>query len=319
MRYVKNVYINCQTVSKNVTKVIWSYINTVMMTDFSSILKTYASDVDQALDKHLPSVDQRPSILHEAMRYAVFAGGKRLRPILCLITCDVLGGTRGTAILPAISLETLHTYTLIHDDLPAMDDDDLRRGKPTCHKAFGEANAILAGDALLTLSFEWLSQSNPAGTLVYELATATGSMGVVGGQVEDLASEGKPVSAEQVDYIHRHKTGDLIRASVRMGAICADADAETLQALTDYAECIGLAFQIADDILNETSTEEMLGKAVGSDQEKNKMTYVAVYGLEQAKEKAQSLIDQACRILQSLPCETEPLEQLARYIVERTY
>ena len=289
-------------------------------------LKPYLAErrelVEHALDLHMPPKHERPALLHEAMRYSVFAGGKRIRPILCLAAAEAVGGRAEDALLPAIALEALHTYTLIHDDLPAMDNDELRRGRPTCHIAYGEATAILAGDALLTLAFEWLAESRAPkpylpNQFALELAEAAGSRGVIGGQVEDLAAEGKPPSADLVDYIHLHKTAALIRAAVRMGGIAGGAKAKELDALTVYGGNIGLAFQIADDILNETSSAGALGKAAGSDRERRKMTYVALYGVETARSKAQELTDQAIARLENRRGETEPLESIARYIVER--
>lgn len=278
--------------------------------------------VERSLDVHLPPKTERPASLHEAMRYSVFAGGKRIRPILCLAAAEAVGGTAEAALLPAAAIEILHTYTLIHDDLPAMDDDDLRRGKPTCHIAFGEANAILAGDALLTMAFQWMAECRAPkpylpNQLSLELAEAAGSRGVIAGQAEDLAAEGKDPSAELVDYIHLHKTAALIRASVRIGAIAAGAGESDLSALTIYGCDIGLAFQISDDILNATSSEEVLGKASGSDAARKKMTYVSVHGIEGAEEKARDLIERAVDELGKLRGNIEPLEAIARYVVER--
>jgi geranylgeranyl diphosphate synthase type II len=225
--------------------------------------------------------------------------------------------------MPAVALEYLHTYSLIHDDLPAMDNDDLRRGKPTSHKMFGEANAILAGDALLTLAFAVLGQAivpapYPPTALILEMATAAGSRGVAGGQFEDLASEGNDPNPEQLDYIHTHKTAQLIRAACRLGAIVAGAPLEDLEALSAYGERAGLAFQIADDILNATSTPEELGKAVGSDAARGKMTYVALYGIERAQEKAEALAREAAAALAEMGLRSEPLAELARFMVHRS-
>ncbi len=278
--------------------------------------------IDQSLHAHLPAAHSRPTVLHEAMRYSVLAGGKRLRPILCLAAAEAAGGKAEAALLPALSIEVLHTYTLIHDDLPAMDDDDLRRGKPTCHKVYGEANAILAGDALLTLAFEWLAECTAPkpylpNQYALELAEAAGSHGVIGGQVEDIAAEGKPPSADLVDYIHLHKTAALIRAAVRIGAMSAGAASDTLSALTIYGCDVGLAFQVMDDVLNATATAAALGKAAGSDAHRKKMTYVALFGVDTAKSKAEELIDRAVAELQKVHGAIEPLEQLARFVVER--
>ena len=290
-------------------------------------LENYLADrqraVNTALDRHMPADSVRPAILHQAMRYSVFAGGKRLRPVLCLAAAEASGAGADQAILPAIAIEILHTYTLVHDDLPAMDDDALRRGNPTCHVAFGEANAILAGDALLTLVFEWLARC-PApppyapGQLALELATAAGSLGVVGGQVEDIAAEGQSPSSDLVDYIHRHKTAALIRASVRMGAIAGAASAEALECLTRYGDALGLAFQITDDILNATASAETLGKPGGTDAARKKMTYVAVHGLPAARDKADGLVKEAVASLGRFGERAAPLAALAEYTVRRT-
>ena len=278
--------------------------------------------IERALDIHLPPKNQRPAVLHEAMRYSVFAGGKRLRPILCLAAAEAVGGSTDAALLPAAAIEILHTYTLIHDDLPAMDDDKLRRGKPTCHIAFGEANAILAGDALLTMAFQWIAECRAPkpylpNQLSLELAEAAGSRGVIAGQAEDLAAEGKDPSAELVEFIHLHKTATLIRAAVRIGAIAGGAKEADLSALTIYGCDIGLAFQISDDILNATSTAEVMGKASGSDAERKKMTYVSVHGIDGAQKKAKELIDRAIGELKKVRGNIEPLEAIARFVVER--
>lgn len=257
------------------------------------------------------------------MRYSVMAGGKRIRPILCIASCEAVGGSAEAALLPGLAAEILHTYTLIHDDLPCMDDDDLRRGKPTCHVKFGEANALLAGDALLTLAFEWLAEANTPlpyvpTQLALELARAAGSQGVIGGQVEDLAAEGRPADAELLDYIHRHKTAALLRAVVRMGGMCGGATPAQLDALTRYGDASGLAFQIADDILNATSTAEQLGKPVGSDQDRKKLTYVAVHGLDRSRDRAETLVREAITAIEPLPGDTAPLRALAEHTVRRT-
>ena len=299
--------------------------------DLNSYFAELRREVAAALERLLPPADERPARLHAAMRYSLLAGGKRLRPVLCLASAEAVGGERGAALLPAVALECLHTYTLIHDDLPAMDDDDLRRGQPTCHKQFDEATAILAGDALLTLAFELLArfgesqtarQASPstgtvAAQLAQELAVAAGSRGVVGGQAEDLAAEGREPDAALLEYIHSHKTGALIRAACRMGALAGGANAAQLAALTAYAEKIGLAFQIADDVLNVTSTPEQLGKATGSDAARKKMTYVALFGLEVARAQAQALAAGAVAALAPLGAHAAPLAALAEFTVQR--
>ncbi len=278
--------------------------------------------INAALDRHMPSERERPVTLHKAMRYSVFAGGKRLRPLLCLASCEALGGAVEDAILPAIAIEALHTYTLIHDDLPCMDDDDKRRGMPTCHIAFGEATAVLAGDALLTLAFEWLAQASapppyPPCQFALELAAAAGSRGVVGGQAEDMAAEGAEADPARVEYIHTHKTASLIRAAARIGGIAASASERNLAALSSYGGKLGLAFQIIDDILNETSTPEQLGKAAGSDRDRGKLTYVAVHGLEAAQAKAKQLSREAVEAAGSLDGNVEILVSLAETMLGR--
>ena len=292
------------------------------MVDVTQYVAERTARVDAILDRLLPSESTAPTRLHQAMRYSVFGAGKRLRPVLCLAATEAIGGDTEPALIPAAAVEILHTYTLIHDDLPAMDDDTLRRGRATCHIAFDEATAILAGDALLTLSFEWLTQTrcappHSAIDLVRELATASGSTGVIGGQMADIEGETTPLTIEQLVYIHTHKTGDLIRAAVRLGAMTAGATDVQLAALTAYAEHIGLAFQIADDVLNATGTAEQLGKAAGTDAALGKMTYVAAYGVEGAREKAAALITRAKAALAKLPGNTEPLAALADYVVTR--
>lgn len=292
------------------------------MVDVTQYVAERTARVDATLDRLLPSESTAPTRLHQAMRYSVFGAGKRLRPVLCLAAAEAIGGDTEPALIPAAAVEILHTYTLIHDDLPAMDDDTLRRGRATCHIAFDEATAILAGDALLTLSFEWLTQTrcappHSAIDLVRELATASGSTGVIGGQMADIEGETTPLTIEQLVYIHTHKTGDLIRAAVRLGAMTAGATDVQLAALTAYAEHIGLAFQIADDVLNATGTAEQLGKAAGTDAALGKMTYVAAYGVEGAREKAAALITRAKAALAKLPGNTKPLAALADYVVTR--
>jgi len=292
------------------------------MFDLKKYLKEKTALVNKALGRALPAADTRPAVLHRAMRYSVMAGGKRLRPILCLAAAEAVGGQAQKARRPALALELLHTYTLIHDDLPCMDDDVLRRGKPTCHVAFGEANALLAGDALLTLAFEWLAGTIPPAPyapnrLILELARAAGSQGVVGGQVEDLSSEGKKPSRAAVNYIHLHKTADLIGAAVLIGGICGGASRSELKALAKYGEKAGLAFQITDDILNETSSRQKLGKAAGSDRKRGKMTYPAVYGLDTSRKMARRIAGNAVRALRPLKGGKQALEALVDFIVTR--
>jgi geranylgeranyl diphosphate synthase type II len=280
------------------------------------------TEIEAELDRRMPPESEPPHTLHRAMRYSLFAGGKRLRPIFCMLAAEAAGGEGRAVLAPAAAIELLHTYTLIHDDLPAMDNDDLRRGRPTAHRVFGEANAILAGDALLTLAFEWLAESPapppyPPGALALELARAAGSRGVAGGQYEDLAAEGRPCTAEQVEFIHRRKTAALVAAACRMGAIAVGAPEAVARRLGEYGEEVGLAFQIADDILNATSTPEQLGKAVGSDAARGKATYVALFGIAAAAQRARELAHSAIARLEGLPGPTAPLAALARYAAER--
>jgi len=292
------------------------------MLDVAHYLTGRTAQIDAALDQLLPPATTVPVRLHQAMRYSVFGSGKRLRPVLCLAAAEAVGGLPEHALIPAAAVEILHTYTLIHDDLPAMDDDALRRGRATCHIAFDEATAILAGDALLTMAFEWLTRTNclppySAIDLVRELASAAGSTGVIGGQMSDIEGETKPLTIEQLIYIHTHKTGDLIRAAVRMGAMTAGVSPDHLAALSTYAQKIGLAFQIADDVLNATATELELGKSSGTDVDAGKMTYVAAYGIDGARAKAAVLIAESKDALSSLAGTSNPLFDLADYIVSR--
>ncbi len=278
--------------------------------------------VNQELEQRLPPATQAPRLLHEAMRHSVMAGGKRLRPLLCMAAAEAAGAPAESALAPALALEVLHTYTLIHDDLPAMDNDDLRRGRPTCHVVYGEAIAILAGDALLTLAFEWLASEpapapHPPCRLAMELAGASGSMGVIAGQVEDILAEGKPPDALLLRRVHELKTAALLRAAARMGAVAAGAPETIIAGLDEFAGRIGLAFQIVDDILNATSDPATLGKSVGSDQARGKLTYVSVYGLEESQRKAENLMNEALAFLKNMPGETAALSDLAHRIVRR--
>jgi geranylgeranyl diphosphate synthase type II len=288
------------------------------MFDLAGYLEEKRALVNAALDRFLPPAGTRPERLHEAMRYSVFCGGKRIRPALCLAAAEASGKPAAVAMESAVALECLHTYTLIHDDLPAMDDDDLRRGRPTCHKVYGEANAILAGDSLLTFAFEILAQAPNAVSLSCQLARAAGSRGVAGGQYEDLAAEGADPDAARLEFIHRHKTAILIEAACRMGAISAGAPDPVCDALGRYGDRIGLAFQMADDLLNVTSTPEALGKATGSDAQRKKLTSVSLYGIDGARRKAHALIAEAIEALAPIPGPVEPLTALARFVVERS-
>ena len=279
---------------------------------------------DATLERLLPPATQYPPSIHAAMRHSVFAGGKRLRPILCMEAARMVCGAlpEGVDELGA-AIEMLHTYSLIHDDLPALDNDDLRRGRPTCHKAFGEATAILAGDALQTYAYECMARlrCRPESRvrIVEELAHGTGTIdGMIGGQVMDLEAEHKKPDAETLHYIHRAKTGALITAALVTGAIYADADCRAVQAIREFGHNAGLAFQIADDILDVTSTSEQLGKTAGKDLTAEKATYPALYGLEASKKKAADLIDLACAKLDAFGDRGDTLKEIARFFVERT-
>jgi len=279
--------------------------------------------VDRHLDRLVPAESVPPETIHRAMRYSLFAGGKRIRPILFLEAVRSVAGDTPGAPYAACALEFIHTYSLIHDDLPALDNDDLRRGRPTCHKVFGDAMAILAGDALLTLAFEVLSKLDADGEtrirLVRELSTASGTVaGMIGGQVNDLEGEGKIPTAPLLDSIHRAKTGALLRASVRMGAIYAGADDAKLTALTCFGEHIGLAFQIVDDVLDVEQSSEALGKTAGKDAQQQKITFPAVYGLEQSRAMAEQERLAAHSALRPFGDHAARLEQLADLIVRRT-
>jgi len=286
--------------------------------DITSYLKNMQASVETALQNGLPEESVRPAILHEAMRYAVLNGGKRIRPILCLAAAEVFGQAPDAAMAPAIAVELYHCSTLVHDDLPCMDDDALRRGRPTCHIKYGAANAVLTGDALMIQAFQILAETGTP-QLVLELAQAAGSQGVIAGQVEDLAAEGQTPSADLIEFIHLHKTAVLIQASVRMGAIVGGANPAEFEQLSVFGQKIGLAFQIEDDILDETSTDEVLGKPAGSDLEQDKMTYPAVHGLAAAQAKVSELTGEAIVALDTLSHDTQPLRAIAGYLVSRTF
>ena len=280
---------------------------------------------DGALDRLLPPETAPPPALHKAMRYSIFAGGKRLRPILAMAAAEAVGAQPETVLDEACSLELIHTYTLIHDDLPAMDNDDFRRGMPTSHKVFGEAVAILAGDALQTEAFGLLAQAQTARRhnperlveVIGMLAEACGSRGVIGGQVVDIESEGRPVERETLDYIHAHKTGKLIYASVMLGAILGGATQAERAALSHYGEAIGLAFQITDDILDVVSTTERLGKTVGKDAQAGKATYPALLGMEESRRMQQRYFELSLAAVALYDDKADPLRHIARVIVER--
>lgn len=290
-------------------------------------LSTKKKEIEEALEKYLPPITTYPSIIHQAMRYSTFAGGKRIRPILAISACEAVSGNSQDIIPYAAALELIHTYSLIHDDLPSIDNDDYRRGKLTCHKKFGEAIAILTGDALLTLAFEIISKegitkknnSFLTSEVIYEITTAIGTLGMIGGQVVDIMSENKPTDAPTLQYIHTHKTGNLICASLRVGAIVGCSNQHQLRLLTQYGEYIGLAFQIADDILDIEGSKDIMGKNSQSDTSKNKLTYPSVYGIEESKGWAKQLYQEALTSLESFDHQADPLREIAKFIVQRSY
>jgi len=293
--------------------------------ELKTLLHDYRGRVEQALQQWLPAQSEAPSQLHSAMRYACLDGGKRVRAVLVYATGRALGIPLAQLDGPACAIELIHAYSLVHDDLPAMDDDDLRRGKATCHKAYDEPTAILTGDALQSLAFEVVASDTamvdkPALRLaiVEELARASGSRGMAGGQAIDIAAEGKQLTLEQLQTMHRYKTGALIRASVRLGALsCPHTTGAQRQGLDRYAEAVGLAFQIRDDILDVEADTETLGKPQGSDQARGKPTYTSLLGLDGAKAKARELHQQAIEGLSGFAEEADPLRCLSAYIVER--
>ena len=278
--------------------------------------------VDEQLEKLLPGETVQPPSIHTAMRYSVFAGGKRVRPILCLETARIFSAEVSPALCPGCAIEFIHTYSLIHDDLPALDNDDLRRGKPTCHKKFGDATAILAGDALLTLAFETIAAAPVSAerrvAMVTEIASAAGTIeGMVGGQVADLEAEGKPVGPEMLEYIHRSKTAALIRASITAGALCAGAQAEDVTRLRRFGDTIGWAFQVTDDILDVEESSAALGKTAGKDIAQQKATYPAVFGLERSHQIAKELADKAIAELETYGERADRLRTIAEFLVLR--
>ena len=303
--------------------------------DIKKYLQEKKEIVDLALEKYFPSQPDSiegeviPASLHKAIRYSLFAGGKRIRPILSMAAFESVGG-KGDTILPfSCALELIHTYSLIHDDLPALDNDNYRRGNPTCHKVFGEAIGILAGDALLTEAFRLMTNQviqefslrngRLALDMIHQVAQAAGVFGMVGGQVVDIESEGKGVDFPTLQYIHTHKTGALILVSVRVGAMLGGANKETLKALTRFGEGIGLTFQIADDILNVEGKAALLGKKTGSDLSRKKATYPSLFGLEESKRRAKELVTSAIEAIRSFGSEAEPLREIAWFILSREY
>jgi geranylgeranyl diphosphate synthase type II len=289
----------------------------------SEYFQEQCSLIESALNRWVPAENLPPQSIHQAMRYSLFAGGKRIRPVLAVTAARAVSDDVPELIDAACSLELVHTYSLIHDDLPALDNDDLRRGRPTCHKVFGEAIAILTGDALLTLAFEVLSSLEHVSVtrrvaLIRELSTAAGTVrGMIAGQVHDIEGEGKPPSAELLDMIHRAKTGALLRASVRMGAICAGASQKEYDALSCYGEHVGLAFQIVDDILDVEQPSEALGKTAGKDAQQGKITFPSVYGLERSRAMAEQQRENAHRAVELFGERAHWLHQIADLIVNR--
>ena len=279
-------------------------------------LARIARDAEAKFDEHLPPVTDRPCRLHEAMRYSMFAGGKRLRPGLAKATFDMFGGKGDKIWLATSALEMLHTFSLIHDDLPCVDNDDYRRGKLTSHKKFGEATAVMAGDALCVHAFEMMGKTGNAKAIEL-LAHLLGTYGMIGGEMTDIECEGKAVDLEIVDYIHYHKTAALIEASLLVGAMLAGASEKDMEIIRNYGRSIGLAFQIVDDILDIVSTTEELGKDAGSDVENGKATYPSIVGLEKSRERARELYEESIKVLDGLKCDTSILRSIAAYIITR--
>lgn len=297
------------------------------MSDLANDWSVHVQEVERILDEALPKAEVIPHILHESMRYSTLGGGKRLRALLAMSACAAVGGdTKKTGGLVA-AIEMIHAYSLIHDDLPCMDDDKLRRGKPTNHIVYGEAIAVLAGDALLTEAFAELARMpvkygvSPEVTVrvIEEVASSAGSRGMVGGQVVDILSEGKEIDADTLSYIHSHKTGALFKAALRGGALLGGADREQLEQITRYGENFGLAFQITDDILDEVGEAEQLGKAVRADQRLGKQTYPRLYGLERSRQMAQHCVEECHEALQSFSEQAWLLRELASFILQRDH
>src|SRR3954468_24666346 len=294
----------------------------IMAFDLAAYLEKTSAAVNHSLDRFLPRASEKPATLHKAMRYSLFAGGKRMRPALCLAAAEACGGSWADAMPLACAVECIHTYSLIHDDLPAMDDDDFRRGKPTNHKVFGEAIAILAGDALLTQAFEIAAQCKlfakyPHKTIILEITRAAGSLKLIAGQVADLEAEGKSLTVPALRYIHECKTSALLCCSVRLGGMSANCSAAELRALTDFGYHVGLAFQIIDDILDVTQTSEQLGKTAGKDTAAQKATYPAIIGLEKSRKIAQRLTQEAFDALKLFNGKARALEALAAFLLNR--
>ena len=292
--------------------------------DLRRYLAARQKEVDRALDRFLPKASAKPATIHKAMRYSLFAGEKRLRPILCLAAAEACRGKIQRGLPLACAMECIHTYSLIHDDLPSMDNDDFRRGRPTCHKVFGDGIAVLAGDALLTIAFEIASHAESSRRygmreILREIAVAAGSQKLIAGQVADLEAEGKRVARAELRYIHENKTAAILTASVRLGAMSANAREKELRAITKFGRALGLAFQVIDDILDVTQTSEKLGKSAGKDVAAKKATYPAVLGLEKSRAEAQRLTDEAHSALEMFGDSAAALRDLAGYLLAREY
>jgi geranylgeranyl diphosphate synthase type II len=292
--------------------------------DLALYLKSRQKEIDRALDRYLPKATVPPATIHKAMRYSLFAGGKRLRPILCLAANEACGGKSKAALPLACALECIHTYSLVHDDLPSMDNDDFRRGRATCHKVFGDGIAVLTGDALLTIAFEIAARAQGSRRydlreMICELSNAASSRKLIAGQVADLQAEGKKVTRAQLRYIHENKTAAILTTSVRLGAMSANATEKQLAAITEFGRALGLAFQIIDDILDVTQTSEKLGKSAGKDIAAQKATYPSVIGLEKSRVEAQRLTRKAHAALDAFGAKAARLHALANYLLQREY
>jgi geranylgeranyl diphosphate synthase type II len=299
-------------------------LNPTVLETTERYLEEQRALVEKELERLLPRADEYPSSIHQAMRYSVFAGGKRLRPILCLESGSLFGGDGKNLVRVASALEMIHTYSLVHDDLPPLDNDDLRRGKPACHRAFGEATAILAGDALLTLAFSVLASPGPPSEacklrVIHELADAIGTHGgMVAGQVADLEATARTIDAATLEFIHSSKTGAFFRAAVRCGALYTDATEADINRVTVFGEKIGLAFQIVDDLLDVLGSREKLGKTVHKDGHQNKATYPALHGIEESQRIASRLVEGACAALEPYGTRAETLRAIAHFLIVRT-
>lgn len=291
--------------------------------DIKQYIKLKGSSIDSFLNDNMPGENVQPDIIHQSMRYSVFAGGKRIRPVLCIAAFECVSDLSCEKVYHiASALELIHTYSLIHDDLPCMDNDDFRRGKPTNHKVYGDNIAVLAGDALLTYAFDLIAKSKDIASekllqIIKLFTSKTGSQGLIGGQVVDIISEGKEISPQTLEYIHKNKTSALIEVSVQSGAIAAGANEEQLQALCDYSKYAGLAFQVADDILDVVGDADKMGKTLGKDQAVAKATYPALYGVDKSKEILNELVENACKSLEIFGEKALPLVEIAKFIASR--